>query len=159
LLFAPFYIEINSNDDLYRLRFHRLASAVILIKDYSLTINLQIAWWKKQIDPFVKNPSKDAVRKPAAKRKSRYPHVSFKTLKAIVRSFKINHLYINIDTGNVKWNGILYPAFYGLSQYVNKTILINFTGKTELELEIKNNIARMAWAYIYSSLKLKTWKI
>lgn len=156
LLFAPFYLEINSANGLCAIRFHRLASAKLVFRDRSIKIELKIAGWKKQIDPinqFFKRIASETARRPSKQSKSK--RLSFNLLKAILNSFKVNKCYLNIDTGSMELNGILYPGFYCLSYYTGKPIRVNFQDKNEIAVEIENNCARVIRAFIYSSLKTK----
>jgi len=72
-----------------------------------------------------------------------------KKMRAIIKTFKINTCYINIDTGDAGLNGMLYPGFYWLSAYIHKPVGINFLNENDIVLEIENSLARMAWAYIF----------
>ena len=160
LLFAPLYIEINSVNSLYAVRFHHLASAKLIFIDSSLKINLKIAGWKKQIDLFHQLFERKPKKTPAEQQKKRKPkRFSFSLIKAILKSFRVNKCYLNIDTGDMQLNGILYPGFYWLGKYTGNPIGINFQDKNEIEVEIENNFARIIVAFIYSSLKIKrSWK-
>jgi hypothetical protein len=154
LLFAPFYIEINSINSLYGVRFHRIASAKLIFADNLLKIDLHIIGWKKQIDPFEKR-AKRKEKTVVQKKKKQRTLFSISRAKALIKSFKINKFYLNIDTGNLQLNGILYPCFYWLGNYAGKPIAINFLNKNEIILEIENNLAGIIRAFIYSSLKTK----
>lgn len=149
LLFAPFYLEIDSIKDLFRVRFHRLAAARLVIKERSVKVELIIAGWKREFDPFSRALYKSKPH-PAIK-KRRKSSISLPLIKAMVKSFKINSCYLSIDTGDMPLNGILYPGFYWLSRLTGKTFEINFSDKNELILEIKNNIARIIRVFIFHS--------
>jgi hypothetical protein len=47
-LFAPFYVEIDTEKDLVQFRFHRLASAQFRRENSSLEIEIRIFWWRRQ---------------------------------------------------------------------------------------------------------------
>lgn len=150
LLFAPFFVEIDSNVGLYRFRFHRLANARLVLKDDSLYALVKVAWWQTEYDLLAPGEKKAVKKKPVrtkpAKRVS--PGKIFKRIWRVIKSFRLNKCRIMIDTGNMCANGILYPWFYLLSRRTGKTILINFWNENEITLEIENNIARMAWAFL-----------
>lgn len=156
LLFAPFYLEINSNNNLYAVRFHHLASARIIVINDSLKIDLRIIGWKKQIDllnQLFKRKPRETTPKQHKKSKSKLPRLGL--IKSILKSFKVNKCYLDIDTGNMQLNGMLYPGFYWISKYTGNPIGINFQNQTEIIIEIQNNCARVIRAFIYSSLKNK----
>ncbi|MGZ3945920.1 MAG: hypothetical protein ACXVJB_13325 [Mucilaginibacter sp.] len=154
LLFAPIYIEIDSTSRICRLRFHHLASGAIVLKNYRFELDLRIAWWKKQFHFFAKNQKK---KKPenitSTKERTRGRRISFKTITAIVKTFKVNIFRVDIDTDNVQLNGLLYPAFYAMSRFSGRHMMINFVGNNEIVIEIENNLARMIRAFISSLLK------
>jgi hypothetical protein len=156
LLFASFYLELNSRSGLCRIRFHRLAYGKLIITDNTLIIDLWIAGWARQIDLFTRNAKSEAESiKP--KRKKPFK-VSFGRVEAVLRSFKINKCYLNIDTGNVQLNGMLYPCFYWLSKASHKPVAINFLDQNEIILEIENNIARVIQALIFHLFTFKKQK-
>lgn len=149
LFFAPFYLEINSTIGLYRVRFHHLASAILKIENESLFIETKIMWWKKKIDLFqIKYKVREKpVRKPVKRLKMK---ISINKIKRILASFKVNKLYLSIDSGDNQLNGLLFPLFYWMSIYTSKSLKINFIDNNIFILEIENSFARMSWAYISS---------
>lgn len=152
LFFAPFYFEINTTNGLYRIRFHRLASISLKMIDSSLIAEVKIGWWTKQIDLFSIDKNADEKRTVAkktvkAKKKKKF---SFKKIKAVLKSFKISKCSISIDSGDMQLNGILWPVFYLFKVRSGKDFRINFIGENKIVLEVKNNLARMSWAYISS---------
>jgi hypothetical protein len=161
LLFAPFYLEINSISDFYGIRFHRMAYAKLIITDNLFKIDLCIAGWRKQIDLLAKPAKGEQKEKQIlSERKNKPFKISFGKIKAIMKSFKINKCHLNIDTGNVQLNGILYPGFYWLGKHTNNPIGINFFNETEIILEVENNLARVLKAliiHLFTFKKQKSW--
>lgn len=158
LLVAPFYLEINSDDGLCRIRFHRLASARLQVRNSSLIIDLKIAGWKKQIDLLAarKKKKKSAQKKIEGKKKK--AGISFKKIWAVVRTFRINKCDLSFDFGDMPLNGILYPLFKWLSILTGKNISVNFWNENKIIVEVENNIARIIWAFIKSSVTHKNKK-
>ncbi|MBL7931290.1 MAG: hypothetical protein JNL60_05295 [Bacteroidia bacterium] len=147
LLFAPFYFEVDSNQGLLRFRFHKAASISLKLEN-TLFLELKVFGWIKKLDvesPYKKTETTN--KKPNNQIRNR---VSFAQLSAVLKSFKIKSCRISIDTGDVQWNAMLFPVFYFLHWRSGKNLEINFTGKNEIVLHIKNNIARMGWAFISS---------
>ena len=150
VFFAPFYFEINNIKQVYRFRFHRLASADLKTDNNTFFIETRILGWKKQFDllePGVTGNTTETIVLHSKKKETR---PSWKKIKAVIKSFKVNTCFISIDTGDMPTNGILYPLFFWLSHSTNKNIEINFIGETKIIIEIKNSLARMSWAYISS---------
>jgi hypothetical protein len=149
ILLAPFYLELDSSRGIFRFRFHRLASARLYIKESSLLVDLKIFLWIKTIDLLAprKEKKKKVIKKKKKKKRRMIP---FRKIWAVVKSFKVNTCTLNIDTGNMPLNGILYPAFLWVSVKTGKHLMINFRDENEIIFETKNNIAHMLWAFINS---------
>jgi hypothetical protein len=157
LLFAPFYIEINSVIGLYGIRFHHLATARLHIKDHSLKVDFRIAGWKKQIDLLTTLTSGNQKKKPV-KKKTNSKGFPLQMAQKVIKSFKVNCCYLNIDTGNRQLNGLLYPGFYWLGKYWDKPIGINFLNENEVILEIENNFANVLKIIIYTFKIKRSWR-
>jgi hypothetical protein len=153
ILFAPFFLEIDTTNGLYIVRFHHLASIRFSSDECSLWLTLKIAFWKKQFDLLSPPPMKiESAKKKQRKRKpgSIPTKRMLKRIKEVLRSFYLNKCYINLDTGSMPVNGILYPWFYLLGRHTGNTIMINFNGNNEIILQTENSLARMLWAYLRS---------
>jgi hypothetical protein len=146
LLFAPFFVEINSVTGLFRIRFHRLASARLILNESSIFLELKIGVWQKKIDVLEK---KERKKKPVVKNeKKKQTNISFQKFLAVIKSFRVRNLLLTLDTGDTQMNGILYPLFVLMSISCGKNITINFLDENKLILQIENNLARIIWAYI-----------
>lgn len=150
LLFAPFYIEVNSITSLYRIRFHHLASISLKPVNGSVTLELNILFWKKQLNRSQNNEPGIQRIKDEKNKKTRKRSLSMQTLKNLLMSFKLNTFDVLLDTGDVTLNGKLYPFFYLLGIFIRKPVQINFTGQSHIILEIENSLARLALAFIRS---------
>ncbi len=153
-LVAPFYIEVDTTRDLYRLRFHRLASLSLVVNEAPALV-LDIAGWKKELAITGGPAKKESVAKEQepAQQKSRRRNVSYHQVNDLLRSFKIKTFYLDVDLGDRPLNGMLFPCFYWLSRYSGKTLRINFNGNNVIIIVAKNNIARMSGALIGSLVK------
>jgi hypothetical protein len=153
----PFYLEIDTTIDLYRLRFHHFGSFCLRAGNDTILLEMKILNWKKQIDLLSTRQNKQ-VKTPAVSRK-RNQHktaattVPWKRIINVLRSFRINRCRIAIDTGNVQINALLYPIFYVIQVKAKKDIQINFLNKNEIILEVENSLARMSWAYLSAHYK------
>ena len=151
LLLAPFYLEIDSEQRLFRVRFDRLAVARLEISDSTIIVDVWVAGWRKRIDLLATKEKKAPQKiKPIKKQepKKKVQHIMSRVV-AMVKSFEVKECYLNIDTRDMSWNGILYPMFYGLSRRTGKELYINFVDKNELRLTVRNNIARIGYAYFF----------
>ena len=147
LLFAPFYVEANSALNTLRLRFHKVATAELLMANQTLLIEIKVAKWKKQIDLFAPKAKKKKITVKKLIPSKGFP-LSLSKVKSIISSFKINTCNINLDFQNTKWNTILYPLFFGLSMHYHKQFQINFMGLNQINIQIENSLARILRAYI-----------
>ena len=149
LLFAPFYFEANSTINRLRLRFHKIATAEIQMANRTLLLKIKVAGWKKQIDLLAPKAKKEKteVKKPKT---SKINYFSISKFKSIIKSFKVNTCYINLDFENLGLNAALFPVFFGLSRVSQKQFHINFMGQNQINLQIENNMARIIWAYLFS---------
>jgi hypothetical protein len=148
LFFAPLFLEINNLTGLYRLRLHYFGSLNFILKNESIIIEVKILCWKKYVDLlevnfFTSKKTCKSLRKKSA-------NISFKKIKAIFKSFKINEFEMSICFADMPINGILYPVFYLLGFYFKKKIAINFIEENKIIIEVENNLARMSWAYFSS---------
>ena len=57
-------------------------------------------------------------------------------------------LVLHLDTGDQPTNGLLYPVAAWLRHRTGHDIRIGFAGEHTLVLRIRNNLARMLWAYM-----------
>lgn len=151
---APFYIEINTTQDLYRFRFHKLASVSLIVNEIPVLL-LKIAGWRKEIRITGRPETKGIVikKKEHISRPKKRRSLSYAQVKQVLKSFKVKTFYLDADFDDIALNGILYPFFYWLSWYSGKTLKINFNGNTVIIIVVQNNIARMSWALISSKLK------
>lgn len=154
LLFARLVIEINSIENLYRIRFERLASFGMTVHNDAINFELNIFWWKKKysLDEWLQSAKSAQVNKHNLKGRNKKTFANFNFSKGIkiLRSFKIKKCFILFDTGNMPLNGILFPWFYLLSLNINKTFMINFWGENTIVMCLESSLARMLWAYIKS---------
>jgi len=148
LLFAPFYLEVNSKTGLCGVRFHKLASARIYMADSSLFIDLKIIWWHKIIDLFAPREKQMKTEKKKIEKVKR--KIPMRKILSVIKSFKVNKFYITLDTGSMETNGILYPLFLWMGMRMKRNVTINFVNENELIVETENNVARMLRAYIIS---------
>jgi hypothetical protein len=144
-LFAPFYLEIDSDRGLVQIRFHHLCDARLLVLDGSLIVDFRIVRWTRRIDLLASKATDKRVI-PIKKSGSK---ISWEGAKAILRSFKVNRFNLNLDCGDVELNGLLFPLFFWLSRITGTQLRIDFMGVTNINLQIENNAARIIRAFIF----------
>jgi len=148
LLFAPFILYINSDEGVYRIRFHKLASVSYVAHNGKPGLEIRIAGWRKRVShvSFMakKSEPQKKVQKPSK------PRMTFNRVLAVIKTFRISRFYVSIDTGNAQANGVLYPTLYAWGQYAHRHAEINFLNRNTVILEIKNTMARVIKAFLFS---------
>lgn len=148
VLFAPLYIEINSVDLLFGIRLHKFASADLCQNNSSLMLQIKVAWWKKHYDLLNDKSLKRIpdLNTPTVNKRTKKQSINqWPRIKKLLRSFKLKKCCIQIDTGDMQLNGILYPAFYLISMRLQKQVAINFNGSNTIDIQLKNSLARILW--------------
>ena len=148
ILFAPFYVAINSINGTLTIRFHSVFIAQMYSSEDSLFLDLRIVGFRKKIDLFSKTIKKKKISEHTINKRSK--SISLRKIKGIINSFKVNTFYLSISFDNMLLNGILYPLCTYLKVSSNKKVEINFINENEIILEIENNFYRIIRAYIKS---------
>lgn len=146
LLLAPFYIEVDSRKNIYRIRFHRVAKIWIWATQESLFAELQLLGWHKQIDLLVKTEKKEFQKEKNEKKKSH--GIPIRKVSAILQSFRLSSFTLSIDTGDMALNGLLYPWFLLIGRWMRKDIRVTFDNENEILFQIENNLYRLIRAYV-----------
>jgi len=149
LLTAPIYLELNSPQGLYRVRFHTWAQARVFAAEHSFFMEVRIFWWKKVMDLLSPSPVRQPKKKgkPTAQKKYGVPT---RKLWAMLRSFRVRQCQANLDTGDEALNGILFPLAYWISTKAGVDLAINFYDQNEITVQIENNLLRVLVAYVRS---------
>lgn len=145
LLLAPFYLEVNSRENRYCIRYHKLAEAKIYATAESLFLELRIMGWHTIIDLLRRRNGKI---KTVKKTKPGVVKISVRKMLAIVKSFKLSRCRVSADTGDMAMNGILYPWLFWLGRLTKNDVRINFCNDNAIELVIENNFYRLLRAYL-----------
>ncbi|MDX2001455.1 MAG: hypothetical protein SFW35_03435 [Chitinophagales bacterium] len=152
LLFAPWFLEIDTDSGLYRVRYHRLAAFRVAMVEGEPKMFFKILWWERPITskPMSKPEETEAAPKPKKKRKPRRrpKWVNFKLVLRLIKTFRVKHCYVNIDTDDVMLNAKLYPWVFLLGQYWGHPLYINFTHQQTVRLCIDNRASRILWTFI-----------
>jgi hypothetical protein len=146
LLLTPIVIELDSEQNLYQIRISGIARMNIIFGEPFILIKIHAFGFEKIIDPMQMQWKR--TRKERLKRERRF---SFKKVMqkgtAIIRTFEIRYINMDIDTDDYALNALLYPFALLFSQ-PGRQIQINFHGENALKLKIVNNMERMLLAFI-----------
>lgn len=149
VLFAPFSIKADTYSNEYYLSWGGVGKAELVPLPDDLLIRLRVAFWKKEFYPLHFSAKKAKKKeKPARseKRKSRKPF-PFRRLIHVLESFNIKYFRLEVDTDDFIWNARLWPVVYAIKP-LRRHVSVNFEGRNECRLLIRNRIGRMAWAWL-----------
>lgn len=153
-LLAPVVLDINTKQNLYRVRFHWLAWGRIYFVGFEPWMEVKVAWWHKQFNLLEMPKSREKktekpAEKPVVKKKKRQK-IKWATVKALLRSFKVEKFSWHLDTGDYALNGQLYPIFWWYAYKSGHDVGVNFEDDNSLELTVKNSGWRLLLAFIKS---------
>ncbi|WP_420322031.1 hypothetical protein [Flagellimonas sp.] len=137
LLFAPLVLFMDTKDNTYFVKLKGLAKVSFEPDRMELVkIKLRIAFMNFNFYPLRKKDSskKEKIERRKPKRKHK---MGPKKIGALLRSFRIKKLYLNVDTGDFILNAKLYPIFQVLNYHIGK-FKINFQGNNRMVLVASN---------------------
>lgn len=151
----PLELEISTLKKIYEIRLGKIVHGRLEISNEGIiAIRLKIVWWVKKIVLFpptgeTKKKIKDKeIIKSAHKKTKKNPikNIVGKSI-SVLKSFKVKRFYLDIDTNDYILNAYLYPAFFAIKQWKGLNIQVNFMGREEVDILIKNNLLRMGIAF------------
>lgn len=150
LLTAPVWLEIDTEKEVYRAGFHWLLSISVSVRGGTLQMDMRFLRIKRKVvvDPSPRETEQPAKTKRRARKRRRPDGLPVRKIIAVLRSFRIRELTLQLDTGDQPVNGLLYPLAAWLRHRTGHDIRIGFNGESRLVLRIRNNLARMLWAYL-----------
>lgn len=152
LLLSPLEICINSNKNDYHLKWKGIGEARIVILPMDLIFRLKIAFWKKDWSVMAIKFQKDKTEKKKTKAKKKKKKTNTRKMlklgKRVLGSFTVEEMRVNMDTRNYILNGYLFPVFFHITRFFkgNPSLTINYKGKTEVNLLIRNRLINMIYA-------------
>ena len=152
VLVAPVVIEIDTVNNLYRVRFFRFAHGRFYFNGIDPWIEVEIAWWHKKYNLLtaLKNlPTNNPKPLPESTEEDKGARtIPWRKLIAIIRSFEVEKFSWHLDTGDFALNGELYGLFACYKYTFGHDVTINFAGDNYLALTIKNSAWRVLKALV-----------
>lgn len=148
LLFMDLILFINTGTNEYYIRAKGLIKASLEHhKEELIRIRIQALFMNFYFYPIKKigASKKRKYTKPRGTKKK--GHVPFQNVIRLLRTFKIKHFYVDLDTGDCITNAKLYPVFALLNQY-NDNFRLNFEGRNHLLLYMHNRPIRILKTFI-----------
>lgn len=156
LLWLPLVLEIDSEKDIYRVRWSRIIDFRMIPDEKGLNWVFTVFNKKIQLSGAPKKSAPEQA-KPVPKKKSSFPtRLIWPMLKNLPRAFLIKRFRVNWDTGDFIRNAHLYPLFYLWSNR-RMQLGINFVGQQEIAIFVQTRLFSLAQAFLraYFSYKFK----
>ena len=136
VLWIPVILYVDTATDQYYLKLKGLSKASIEQHDKQLLkIKLSVLFLKFNIYPLKQlNLYK---QKKSHHTKKKRTHMSISKSLQVLKTFKVERLFMDIDTGNYLLNAQLYPLVIFLN-YNNGNFHINFQGRNQLVLHLQS---------------------
>ncbi|NNF36534.1 MAG: hypothetical protein HKN68_20700 [Saprospiraceae bacterium] len=134
-----------------------ISAGIYLIRD-ELKFIYHLPFWKREIDlieylatkkstPELKQKTKGKNKKASSFSKGTMNRIR-KRWKAILNTFQVKEMEVNIDTDDYIINAYLFPVAQYLGYRIQKPLSINFIGINKVELRIKNRIVNLLYAML-----------
>ena len=148
IFLAPIEFQIDTRVPHARVRWISIGNAVVEYLDDRWVLKLRLLFFYKQWE-LGKIGSAKKKKKRLQKPKSKERRVKTKSIMKVfhvLRTFRVTHWEIAIDTGDVIENAWLYALnFYAP---VHRHLFINFSDENYLLLEARNTPWKLAYAFI-----------
>jgi len=147
LLLLPIIFYINTTSNQYYIQLQGVFKANLEAHDTEIfRIRLNLFFMKFYIYPLkmrYKKPKEKVKKEHIPKSKS----YSLTKIFRVVRTFKVEQFFMNIDTGNYVFNAKLFPLIT-LLNYKTEHFKVNFLGQNELVLLVRNRPINIIKAFI-----------
>jgi hypothetical protein len=161
LLLTPLVLELDSVRGICRVYYQGIASCDIFLQDGRFMLRIWVLGWRKTIDPFLTKKKQTTSKKTEPKPKTPRKRIKIKWVKwgmkkaiAVLRTFEVKDIYLNVDTDDFFIDALLYPVAFWLtrgSRWLsngNRSFQINFNGDVEIRLRIENRIGKILFSLI-----------
>lgn len=145
LLFVPIQIYVDTSEASYFVSAQGLAKASLEPDPRELLrIRLKIFFLERFFYPLRKSTKPKKIKDRPARKKRR---MDARTMLRLARSFEVQKLSLDMDTGDYVLNAKLYPVFMLLDRYVGK-FHINFQDRNRLVMDVRNTPYRLIKSFI-----------
>lgn len=155
MLWLPFRVEVDTETDLYRMEWGRVASGQWIPGPDGGSFLIRAPFFRRQLSvqqlfepDQSKKPQTPTQAKPAQKPKLPRRRMSFQqsmqVLARVVRTIHIHHCRIMWDTDDFVLNAWLVPVFMFVRKR-NFQVEVNFQGKHELALLMETRPLAVIW--------------
>ena len=150
LLLAPVIIYADSDENRYYIRMIGVFRLSPIFRGDDFRLRVEIPFYTFYIDPTkeddkekkVKKKKPDKERPPKKPSKKMRPMRFLRFLYAVLKTFELKKLRLNVDTGDFVTNSWLVPIFL-FSSRPNVILTTNYTGDIDFKLDIQNRLIRL----------------
>lgn len=155
LLLAQIVIQINSQTNVYQLRFGNVLQGDVNFVDDKFRFKIKTLFFKKdiEIDPLRLTKKPKAEKPETQSKTSKFRatiaadlHNYMRKLKRVFQSFKLHYFKLNLDTDDYNCNAFLFPVFYFMNKK-NISMNINFNQYNAINLKVSNRLIKILIAY------------
>jgi hypothetical protein len=152
LLFAPILIVVDTNGNRYYLEYKGLLKASLLgDEEEVIKVRFRIIFFSFDWYPLKERRQKQIEEKASPAKKpvisKKKPTMKMKTIKKLMKSFRVKKFRLDLDTGDCVTNASLFPLFCMLNRFRNGFHL-NYVGQNALLLHIENKPIRLIKSFI-----------
>ena len=157
IVLGPVIIFLDTQENRYYLNLPGIFKAAVVPAGELFHIRGWIFFIPFRFDPFSgkKRRRKKKIREsgePRRKKRSMKLSQGIKMGRAVMRSFRIRRLGLNIDTDDFMLNAQLVPVFSAINSQ-NIRMEVNFEGNASLLLDLRTRLGSLLWAFTRNKYK------
>lgn len=142
MLWAPIRLEIDTNEDLFQLRWQGFGAIQWLPKDGLDCIRFDFWLFHKKIFLSRVKTAEKAKPIPKPQKKSNFKiSTMWRLFKNLWGSFTVRYCRVTWDTEDFLWNAWAYPL---AQAWGNGRVEVNFQGRQEVRLLVENRLGKLA---------------
>ena len=147
VLFTPFYVEIDSNQNLVMLRWYPILYVKLLYIDHNPVLRLRIGRWHTHYNLLEQLLQKNKTQ--IHTKQNKQSRLSFHKLRSLLKTFTITKFKLHVDLSNNEWNGLLFTLCLWVAHRYQLDVGVNFKQENVFQIQLKNNMAQLLWAYLF----------
>lgn len=143
ILLVPVIIRVHTGQSRYQVALPGIFKASVVPGGSLFRLKFRVFFIPFYFDPFKERKSKPEEKKQKPKkRKKRGPGI--RSFRAILGSFWVKTLNLNLDTEDVMMNAWLIPLFSTLNNE-QVHMQVNYQGQASLDLDLRTRLGGMLW--------------
>jgi hypothetical protein len=152
-IFAPLILKVNTSSGYYSMGIPGIFKIRLIMDEDLFHLRARIFFIPFSIHPFRTVQRERKKEKTVTKRMKGNLAQRLKALKELLMSFRVKHLYLDIDTEDVLMNAYLVPVFLFM-RTDRIQCCANYEERNLLILDLRNRLANFIWIgikYLYRS--------